>query len=507
MKLLPPEELQKRLAALPDDQRAEAEKLLANLQRIYEDNPLLRFQPNPAPSGGASQADYLAIDTNIGALFCGNRFGKTAVGLVWDLIQVCRKESIPEHLRPYKRWDVEEHGPIRGRIVAPKFNENIEQVILPELRKWAPKAELLGGSFDEAFRKQQRVLEFANGSSIQFLTFDQDLDAHAGAARHFIHFDEEPEGEKGLQMFHENMTRLADFNGDFRLTMTPLFGLSWAFDEIWLARLTDPDITALQGDSYDNPHVDHRRLRKDEKRMTEEERRARRQGEFVHFAGQFYPEFGDKHRVDPPAASDIREQNIVVGIDPGLNYTGVVWVAFDNDNIAQVFAEAKPEQMVVEDVARVIRETNALWGIEPDYYVIDPSARNRSTINAEAIESAYLRAGIPTIRGQNDRAAGILEVKRRLQHGPGLFVSKDCPAIALEFARYRRDPNSQDEFAAVKKDDHLLDALRYVCLGRAWDAPNSSEPEPYGDRWKPGTAPPPEWFDDQRNTHPLGEMV
>src|SRR5690606_27497139 len=118
-------------------------------------------------------------------------------------------------------------------------------------------------------------------------------------------------------------------------------------------------------------------------------------------------------------------QSVVVGIDPGLNRTGVVWVAFDNDNVALVFDELYPEQEIVENIARKIKATNAKWGIEPDYYVIDPSARNRATVNAEAVESAYMRAGIPTIHGQNVRAAGILEVKRRLQQ-QGLVVSESC---------------------------------------------------------------------------------
>lgn len=479
------------LAALTPEQRQEAETLLAQLKDAYEANPLLRFKPH----GG--QAKALGIKTNIGGVFAGNRFGKTACGLVWDLIQACDEDAVPEHLRQFKRWE----PPVYGRIAAPKFNENIGRVILPELRKWVPRDQLLGGSFDEAFSKQERVLRFRNDSTIQFLTFDQDVDAHAGTALHFVHFDEEPEGDKGLLLFNENMTRLADYNGDFRLTMTPLFGLSWAYDEIWEKQGLDPDITVVQGDSYENPHVNRDRLRKDEARMTREERESRRQGKFVHFAGQFYPEFGDDHQVPPPTVEHVKEQDIVVGIDPGLNYTGVVWVAFDNDNQALVFEELKPEQAVVENVAQMIHQVNKTWDITPDYYIIDPSARNRSTINSEAVEGAYLRAGIPTIHGKADRAAGILEVKRRLQH-QGLFVSRNCPALASEFRRYRKDPNSSDEFKAVKKDDHLLDALRYVCLGRAWTVPGEEySPEP--ERWTPGTAPSAEWFDQE----PTGAFI
>jgi hypothetical protein len=69
-------------------------------------------------------------------------------------------------------------------------------VIFPLIRQWVPRPQLLDESWEKAFSKQRRVLTFANGSTIQFLTFEQDLDAHAGAALHRVHFDEEPEGEK-----------------------------------------------------------------------------------------------------------------------------------------------------------------------------------------------------------------------------------------------------------------------------------------------------------------------
>lgn len=485
---LPPD-FEERVARLPPEQQAEAREYLNDYFGQLESNPLLRFIPHP------KQAEYLGINTRIGAVFAGNRFGKTAVGVVSDLIQCCDRDAIPDHLLPYKRWNVEDHGPIKGRIAAPKFNENIGRVIIPAIRDWAPRNQLRGGSFDTAYAKSERVLYFANGSTIQFLTFDQDRDAHAGAALHFSHFDEEPEGEHGMGLFIENMTRLGDYDGDFRITMTPLFGLSWAYDQIFERADTDARVTVVQGGSYENPHVNRERLRLDAEMMTREERQSLRDGNFVHFAGQFYPEFGEDHRVPPPDTDHLKDQSIIVGIDPGLNYTGVVWVAFDNDNMALVFEELKPEQMVVEDVAKLIHATNKSWGIDPDYYVIDPSARNRATVNAQQVESAYQQAGIPTSHGQNDRAAGILEVKRRLQHGPGLLVSHNCPEIASEFRRYRKDPKSADEFAAVKKDDHLLDALRYVVMERMWTPPGDSGPDPLPDEWTPGTGPPAEWFD------------
>ena len=465
------------LDKLSPERRQEAEKLLAQIQGTFDANPLLLYNHPQARKKHPRQIEYHTARTKIKALIGGNRSGKTAGGIVDDLIQAVDLEALPEHLKPFKRWGLDGQ-PFKGRIVAPKFNENIEQVIFPTIREWVPRQQLLGASWEKAFSKQRRVLTFENGSTIQFLTFDQDIDAHAGAALHRVHFDEEPDGDKGLSLFNENYARLTDYDGDFCLTMTPLFGLSWSYDRIW-ERRHDDNVTVVQVDSTQNPHINQDALAEFFASLTKEERQARKEGRFVHFAGKFYDEFTDaEHVVKGVSRDHVKDQTIVVGIDPGLNRTGVVWTAFDNDNAALVFAELYPTQAVVADVAAEIKKFNAALGIEVSQYVIDPSARNRATVNADAVEAAYAREGIYCTQGQNDRAAGILEVKRRLQQHT-LVVSDACPNLIREFGRYRKDPNSADEFAAVKKDDHLLDALRYVCMERAWTLPQPTESKTY----------------------------
>jgi phage terminase large subunit-like protein len=487
---------------LPPAEREEFERMMAELQASLEANPLQDYHPNPG------QAPFHEAQTKIKALMGGNRSGKTTGGIVDDLIQAVDRDCLPSHLRPFKRWE----PPTKIRIVAPKFNENVEQVIFPEIRRWVPRAQLRGGSWDGtgkkegAFSKQRRVLSFENGSTIQFLTFDQDLDAHAGAGLHRVHFDEEPEGEKGVELYEENMARLADHNGDFVLTMTPLFGLSWSFDRIW-ERRHEPNITAIQVDTEQNmEHLNREAMEEFWASLPEEVRKARKEGRFVHFSGLFYDEFRDGlHIVDPPDEKRIKSQFVVVGIDPGLNRPGVVWIGFDSDNAAVVFDELCEPQTIVPELATKIHAKNKKWGIEPTYYVIDPSARNRNTVNGEQIQGAFQRAGIPTIYGQNDRAAGILEVKRRLQQ-KGLVVSRDCPTLIWEFSRYRKDSHSANEFDAVKENDDELDALRYALMSRPWNV-RQTKPDEY-EPWKPGTAPDHRWL-DQLGTHtspPLGAM-
>jgi hypothetical protein len=91
-----------------------------------------------------------------------------------------------------------------------------------------------------------------------------------------------------------------------------------------------------------------------------------------------------------------------------------------HENAGLVFDEWCPENenMVVPELAEGIKRRNKeKWGGIKPRYVIDPSARNRATVNAEQVEAEFARAGIFCQHGQNDRAAGILEMKARLQHG------------------------------------------------------------------------------------------
>ena len=94
-----------------------------------------------------------------------------------------------------------------------------------------------------------------------------------------------------------------------------------------------------------------------------------------------------------------------------------------------------------------------------------------------------------------------MSLKRAARDWYSLVVSRDCTNLIWEFGRYRRDPNSQDEFASIKQDDHLLDALRYVCMARAWTAPKTRHrqanynPDPYHE---------PAYRPDPQPTPPLG---
>jgi hypothetical protein len=463
---------------------------LDNLLKALEANPLLRYN-NPALPGKIhrKQLEFNAVKTpplGTKASFSGNRSGKTVMCVVDDIIQLIDRELVPEHLIEFKKFE----APCDIWIGAPKYSKH-EDTIIPLLRTFLPKAELLHGSFDKSYNSHTRSITLASGSTIGLKTYDQDIDAWASAAIHRIHWDEEPNGANGRKLRDEARARLVSTNGDEIISMTPLLGIStWAHDDVY-ERRHEPQITVMGMDIEDNPWNSPEAIAAFLSGLTAEERKVRKTGAFIHFGGLFFDEFSeDLHVVDPPSPKHLRGQEVVVSIDPGLRHTGVTWIAYDSDNAGLLFEEFDAQNMVVPEVAEEIKRRNEGWGIttEPTY-VIDPSNRNlSSSINADEVEAAYAREDIYVQPGQNSRRAGILEIKRRLQATdpegkprPTLLFSRACPKTILQAERYRRDPDAPDEWQAVPQDDRvrfdLVDSMRYSIMSRTYFDPEDSEHE------------------------------
>jgi phage terminase large subunit-like protein len=461
---------QKFIEGLSAAERQELAPYIAAYQAHLEANPLLNFQPHP------KQSLFLASTVPLKAFLGGNRSGKTTCGIVDDLIQACSPEDLPEHLLGFKKWQ----PPFFCRIVAPDFVSTMEGVIFNKLREWCPRNAMEGGSWDKAYDKQRRMLWFSNGSWMQFLTFEQDLDKHSGAALHRVHFDEEPPSD----IRRECLMRLIDFGGDELFTMTPLFGMSWMFDSIYEPYVKGDldDAIVVEVDMDDNPHLDEVTKKRALAGLSEEERNARKSGRFVHFGGMVFGEFSGNHVVDQfpydyftpghPGEFDM----IYVGIDPGTRHlAAAVFVACTPDGQLIVFDEVGIKDGTVRDMAGEIALLRAKWSITPRMYVIDPAARNRNHQTGRSDQMEYMDAGIVAVPGQNAVTAGIQNIKARLQASPPqLRVTENCAGLIDEFHKYRWTKQKRNADGAdpkeepLKTNDHRLDALRYVAMARPY---------------------------------------
>ena len=88
-------------------------------------------------------------------------------------------------------------------------------------------------------------------SKLGFKSCDQGREKFQGASLDFVWFDEEPPRD----IYIECKMRLLDRRGEIFGTMTPLKGLSWVYDEIFMNSFNDPEVWYTQISWQDNPFL------------------------------------------------------------------------------------------------------------------------------------------------------------------------------------------------------------------------------------------------------------
>ena len=464
---------QEEYAKLSKEQQERLDGLLAAIDYRLTSNPLEAFRPH-----SAAQESFFSATTPIVAAFAGNRFGKTSSLVVRSLIEVLPSELIPAHL---KRYRIKPVGvPAKGRIVCPGKTSHIEGVLVPEFRKWCPKHALKGGNFDKAYKTQEGRIEFLNGSWIQLMTYEQDVDKFGGAALDFIGYDEPPP-----KLIREECVMRLPYLEMF--AMTPLKGAGYVKKAIYNKRHTNPDITVIKGSIHDNTTLNE----KDKTRALDAldgdlRRQAREHGDFVYFGGLVFPDF-EKYVIDPKDVPPIAELDVVVGLDPGIRNAGFVWMGFDRDNTCWVFDDGLIQDGTPVDYVSFIRAKNKAWGIDPDRvtYVMDPSGRNRSAVNGEDIQGVLNRMGVYPVPGYNPVEAGLMDIRKRMAQG-GWKMSSKCLGLIEEFEEYRMEETPDGEMKIVKENDHRSDAHRYACMHRAWGTYAEKQADSGASVWVPG---------------------
>lgn len=458
--------------------------LLVELDALLRANPLYGYNhPELSRELHPKQLEFHASRDPLKCFMGGNRAGKTTAGICDDLIQTLSDSDVPEHLRPYKRWQ----PPFYCRLVIPDLTKNLDGVVLQKIREWCPPSALRGGSVDKAWNDRLGVLAFENGSWWQIMSNDQDVGKFGGAALHRVHYDEEP-----IEAIRrECRMRLIDFNGDELLTMTPLQGLTWTFADIFepweQGRL--PGCTIVIVDMDDNPHLHAEAKARALEGLSTEERSARKAGRFVHFAGLVYPQF-DRDRHVIPAIDELPDGvKVLQGIDPGIRHmTGVVFAYLDSQDTLVIFDELAVRDMTIEQISIVLHERDVRWGRAPWPRIIDPSARNRNQVTGHSVQYEFQQHRIFTEPAHNARVAGINAVKERLERTdpPGLLVTANCVELIAEFGRYRwrsqpRGAEQRISEEPVRRDDDVIDALRYVCMSDPVKPPDPAAAETAAD--------------------------
>ncbi len=327
----------------------------------------------------------------------------------------------------------------------------------------------------EILRVQHQTGGVPDGvSTLTLKSYDQGRVAFEGTAIDGIDLDEEPPLDITAQCLLRTMTT----NGLVALTFTPLLGMSETVLHFLPSGEVPPD-GPLSDSAYfvnaswdDVPHLDAATKAELLAALPAYLRDAASRGLPLLGAGAIYPVPEDAYLVDdfPLPPHWLR----AYGLDVGWNRTAAVWGAYDRE--ADRWTLYYEHYVGQQEPSLHARAMQAPGDWIPG--CIDPGARGRSQNDGEQLLQDYNDLGLHLDVADNAVEAPLYQIWERLSTGR-LKVFRSLSNWRKELKLYRRDANGH----IVKKDDHLMDAMRYlVNSGRAIAKPVPVAAPPRDDR-------------------------
>ncbi|MBO7736888.1 MAG: terminase family protein, partial [Clostridia bacterium] len=304
-------------------------------------------------------------------------------------------------------------------------------------------------------------------STIGFKSCDQGREKFQGSSLDFVWFDEEPPKD----VYEECRMRVIDRRGDLFGTMTPLKGITFIYDEIYLNKGNNPEVWYEFMQWSDNPYLSKREIRLLESSLDEDVLQSRRFGKFAVGEGLVYPEFDPTiHVIDPFPVPPEWQDNI--SIDPGLNNPlSAHWYAVDFDDNVYVTYEYYQANRDVDYHAQKIKEICKKIGWHTDgrgriQSLIDSAANQRTLASAKSVSELFYERGILVNPNVNkDLFSGIQRVKSYLNQTnglPNIYIFSSCVNLIREIKGYFWGNGDVPK----KRDDHALDEMRYYLMSR-----------------------------------------
>ncbi len=404
------------------------------------------------------QIEFHKCQKKVRFVFGGNRSGKTECGAVEA---VWRARGIHPYIKNRESvcgWIVSVSYEVQREVAQSKVlsylpKDWIEDIVMASGRKGVPE----NGIIDHIVVKNV----FGGLSRIGFKSLDQGREKFQGASLDFVWFDEEPDED----VYKECVMRVLDREGDVWCTMTPLKGLTWVYDEIYMS--DNPDVWYTVMDWSDNPYLNPKETARLEAMLSDEELQTRKSGKFSASSGLVYPEFDPEIHVVEPFNVPYDWQD-TISIDPGLkNPLSAHFYAVDYDGAIYVVAEHYEAERDIDYHADKIKEIARSLGWRTDekgrlHALIDSAAEQKTLASPKSVaELFYERDIIVNTSVNKDLWSGISRLKSLFkQRPPRICIFKNCTNLIREIKGYRYGEGDRPK----KADDHALDELRYYVM-------------------------------------------
>jgi phage terminase large subunit-like protein len=390
--------------------------------------------------------------------------------------------------------------PVKIRFVAPKWRENVVGVLLTKFKEVCIRSELLGGSWKKAWEESHHKLTYKNGSTIQFKTYEEDLDTFGGADLDAVYLDEHcPE-----PIYRECRARLTDRRGFLCCSMTPEEGMTWEEDHV-----LDPPVGITIDhwffDVRGNPHLDPEGVKQFlaglEGTIYYD---TKVKGQFTPLSGRVIPQWNPKVHIVPDYEIPAHWPRGICIDAHRRTPCACMWVAWSPEGVCVVYRTAKKFMTVPEWQKYIIAQT----GEENiDTWLLDQPGEGEG-VNIDEKESLLNQFtggtnGLPFELVKKDSEqffnSGIFKLwdmfkvrktgspKTKIQifescnYGVEQINGQPAGSLAWELNRYvykkkQKSDEEQLREKVRKVNDHLIDDLRYLVMA----GPTNIEPANQG---------------------------
>jgi len=472
------EQLDGPLENWPEDKLRRTAELKVVLDKRKKDYGILYYKPynallidggrrvkdeagNNVLSGKYPQEDFHKSMKKVRLALGGNQSGKTQTGAAESL-----KLSLGIH--PYRQMRV----PNKGRIVGGDLAKGIGEVIWPKYESMLPRSEV---SSERRYSSGEiKKIGFRNGSTVEFLSYEQGTKLFEGWTGDWVWFDEPPPRD----IFTACYRGLMRYGGIIFITATPLTE-AWIYDELFLkAGLgpDQPDVFVLP--TRGNPYLSDAEVELYAATVPEDERPARLDGVFKHLAGLVYKEFGMVHRIQSFPIPKDWTRLMVQDFHPRTP-CAFLWAAVDPQGTLYFYDELKIDSTIPK-IAEVLKLKEKLeYGRAVQHRGIDSLAatpdRNtgKSALKEFRTQGELLKWPLSFRCTTKNHALGFKAVHEylTLKNGkPGCYFFDDkvpntiSAMLHYQWADFTGEKNIDKTMGGVHA--HFADDVRYICVQR-----------------------------------------
>jgi PBSX family phage terminase large subunit len=420
----------------------------------------VKFPYNPLPKQDLfhkSKAKYRLYASGFGS-------GKTFCGAT---------EAIHQSL-----WYKDNLGLV-GRMTYPELRDTTRKEILEyPLIVDGKETQLINSPLIKKFNQSENVLTFYNGSQIFFRALGDAFHKIKSLNLGWFYIDELSEANDEIWLGLCGRLRRAGYPHKGFGTSNPE-GRNW----MWKRFIADrsPDYFIVQASSEENVHLPKGYIKGLIDQYPDDWVKRYVHGSFDTFEGLIYKEFdarvGGPHVIASPEIPD--DHYRFIALDHGFrNPTAVLWGAVDRNGHLTIYDEFYQSGLLVSEIAGIIKTKTGDNLIRT--YLIDPSCRNRDGKSGHSVIDEFEENGIYFEPANNEVKAGINHLQEYFHVVGGkskISISNSCKNLIRELQVYQYkhlkigNVSQPTPEKPVKRDDHAVDALRYLCT-YIYDTPN-----------------------------------